>query len=385
MKLSAQFHSKDSIKINTRLEDNTPLGNKYNFDAPLLLMASGLAITSFDHRMDNIRDLNYPNFHQGYDDYTQYLPAALMFSLKAAGVKSKSSWKDMLISDALSVAIVAASVNSIKYSVKRLRPDGSAYNSFPSGHTATAFMTATMLHKEYGHRNPWYSIGAYLCAGATGFTRHLNNRHWLGDIFMGAGIGSMSVELAYLLNDVIFKTPHSTTFFIPQNTRDLKPSFISYNLGIRNHLTADKDEFKMTGGSMIAIEGAYYPFKKIGFGGMIGMTSYQCKKENVGTVFLYGNYSANLGIYHSEPISKCFRIENKALIGGIFNSKTSIINGNLPKNAKLNYTIGTSFAYWTNENLQFKLFCDYILTPNFIESTSLQELSIGLSTKLMLD
>ena len=60
----------------------------------------------------------------------------------------------MLVSDAFSAGLMAIAVNSLKYTCRVRRPDGSSRNSFPSGHTATAFMTATMLHKEYGHRSP---------------------------------------------------------------------------------------------------------------------------------------------------------------------------------------------------------------------------------------
>lgn len=56
----------------------------------------------------------------------------------------------MLVSDAFSATLLAAAVNGIKYTAKVPRPDGSSRNSFPSGHTAVAFMGATILHKEYG-------------------------------------------------------------------------------------------------------------------------------------------------------------------------------------------------------------------------------------------
>jgi hypothetical protein len=100
---------------------------------------------------------------------------------------------------------MAAMVNGVKYSVQRLRPDESAYNSFPSGHTATAFMTATMLHKEYEGRSPWFSIGGYTLATLTGVSRVLNNRHWLTDVLAGAAIGIGSVHLGYFITDKIFK------------------------------------------------------------------------------------------------------------------------------------------------------------------------------------
>lgn len=145
------------------------------------------------------------SFHHDFDDYLQYMPAVAMVGLKACGVESRSSWGRMLVSDAFSAGVMAIAVNSLKYSCRVMRPDGSTRNSFPSGHTATAFMMATMLHKEYGHRSPWYSIGGYTLATATGVGRMLNNRHWMSDVMVGAGIGILAAELGYYLADLIFK------------------------------------------------------------------------------------------------------------------------------------------------------------------------------------
>ena len=119
-----------------------------------------------DFRMNIDRDLYilrndlFPNLHYEFDDFLQYAPAGVMLGLKAFGYQCRTNWTGMLVSDAFSAAIMAATVNGLKYTVQRPRPDGSSFNSFPSGHTATAFMTATMLHKEYGWRSPWFSIGS---------------------------------------------------------------------------------------------------------------------------------------------------------------------------------------------------------------------------------
>ena len=78
-------------------------------------------------------------------------------------------------------------------------PDGSAWNSFPSGHTATAFTGAHLLYREYKSLSPWIGIAGYAAATATGVMRILNRRHWLSDVVTGAGIGIASVEIAYLL------------------------------------------------------------------------------------------------------------------------------------------------------------------------------------------
>ena len=118
-----------------------------------------------------------------------------MVGMKACGYESRSSWGRMLASDAFPAGVMAIAVNSLKYSIGRLRPDGTSYNSFPSGHTATAFMTASMLHMEYGWRSPWFSIGGYAAAAVTGVSRIMNNRHWMTDVVAGAAIGIGSTDI----------------------------------------------------------------------------------------------------------------------------------------------------------------------------------------------
>ena len=174
----------------------------------LTFMGAGTAhaqYNRFDSDINSLRNSSLQNFRFTYDDYLQYSPAGLMVLMKACGYESMSSWPRMLVSDALSVGIMATAVNGLKYTVQRPRPDGSANNSFPSGHTATAFMSATMLYKEYGWRSPWFSIGGYTIAAATGVSRILNNKHWMTDIAAGAAIGIGSVHLGYYLSDLLFK------------------------------------------------------------------------------------------------------------------------------------------------------------------------------------
>ena len=146
------------------------------------------------------------NFKTGIDDYTQYFGPAMTVGLKLGGYEGRSDWGRLLASAAMSYGIMAGFVNGIKYTASEMRPDGSTANSWPSGHTATSFVGATMLHKEYGlTRSPWFSVAGYGVATATGVMRILNNRHWISDVLSGAGIGIMSTELGYALSDVIFK------------------------------------------------------------------------------------------------------------------------------------------------------------------------------------
>ena len=160
--------------------------------------------TNWDEDIAALRGLAAPGFDCKADDYIQYAPAVVMMGMKACGYESRTGWGQMLVSDVFSIAIMAGVVNALKYGIDRTRPNG--YDvSFPSGHTATAFMTAALLDKEYGWRSPWFSIGGYTAAAFVGVSRILNNRHWMSDIASGAAIGIGSVHLGYYLSDLIFK------------------------------------------------------------------------------------------------------------------------------------------------------------------------------------
>lgn len=133
------------------------------------------------------------------DDITQYVPAASVYLLNLSGIKGKHNFKDRTIILGMASLFTAASVNAIKYTAKVERPDKSAFNSFPSGHTAVAFMGAEFLWQEYKDVSIWYGIGGYTVAAATGALRMYNNKHWIGDVAFGAGIGILSTKLAYIL------------------------------------------------------------------------------------------------------------------------------------------------------------------------------------------
>ena len=89
--------------------------------------------------------------------------------------------------------------DELKYTVREQRPDKSGRNSFPSGHTAAAFMGAEFLWQEYKDVSPWYGIGGYVIAAGTGALRAWNNKHWVWDVVFGAGLGMLCTKLAYRL------------------------------------------------------------------------------------------------------------------------------------------------------------------------------------------
>ena len=273
------------------------------------IFAAGWAIKG-DKAMFRVNDKNgksntqlLTDFKTSIDDYTQYFGPALTVGLKLGGYEGRSDWPRFAASAAMSYGIMAALVNGIKYTAKEMRPDGSTANSWPSGHTATSFVGATILHKEYGlTRSPWFSVAGYGVATATGVMRVLNNRHWVSDVLSGAGIGIMSTELAYAISDVFFKGKGLLRNDLVGDINN--PSFFSIsmglglggkNIGFDANDVVNKEAFEAVGyvfdgddednnlginfraATVVDAEGAYFINKYVGFGGRLRVRAMSAK------------------------------------------------------------------------------------------------------------
>jgi len=165
-----------------------------------LFVAGGLAFTNngfwSDDAWQDARNRSFPDFRTKVDDYLIFAPIAAVYGLELAGVRGKHSIRDrtaiLLKAELMGFALVAP----LKAVTNRQRPNGENDESFPSGHTAQGFISATFLHREYGHLSPWYSIGGYTLAASVGALRILNNKHYLSDVLFGAGIGILVTNLA---------------------------------------------------------------------------------------------------------------------------------------------------------------------------------------------
>lgn len=75
--------------------------------------------------------------------------------------------------------------------------------SMPSGHTSTAFATATSLSLAYPK---WYVVApSFVWAGAIGYSRMHLGVHYPSDVLAGALVGSGSAYLTYKANQWINK------------------------------------------------------------------------------------------------------------------------------------------------------------------------------------
>jgi len=198
-------HSFAQISPAESFEEPQDLGfNYHSLIIPSLLIGYGI-IGLESH---TLRDINFEvkeevNEHIDrkftIDDFAQYAPMLSVYSLNSMGVQGYHDFggRTMVLSTAY--LIMGVTVNGLKKLTHIQRPDGSTYNSFPSGHTATAFMGAEFLRQEYSDVSIWYGVAGYLVAAGTGAFRIYNDRHWLTDVLAGAGIGILSTKIAYWL------------------------------------------------------------------------------------------------------------------------------------------------------------------------------------------
>jgi len=104
----------------------------------------------------------------------------------------KENWK----SHARALIWESALVFAMKYSFGRPRPGNSKnVHSFPSGHTATAFATATSLTYSYGWKT---GMLVYPVAVVVGLSRLADDAHWGSDVVAGAFVGFIMARASVL-------------------------------------------------------------------------------------------------------------------------------------------------------------------------------------------
>lgn len=169
---------------------------------PATLIATGIVSATLfteqvKYKIVAERNQHLPDFRTSVDNYLQYAPIPIVYGLDALGFKARNDVLNRSLILLKGEALMFVTVNILKQSTKERRPDGSNLYSFPSGHTAQAFAAATFLSEEYKTRYTWMPYLAYSMAGTTGLLRMANNRHFISDVLMGAGLGILSMKASY--------------------------------------------------------------------------------------------------------------------------------------------------------------------------------------------
>ena len=165
---------------------------------PALLTTTGTVISAtqwLHNQIDgNIHTWTQLDGHARFEaeNVLQYVPISSV-------LESKHNWRDLVCLGSGAALLNVALSNSLKYIYRAERPYPGVYNSFPSGHTITAFFGAEMLRREYGEEYPGIAIAGYTVATSVGLLRMYNNRHWASDVLAGAGLGILCTSLMYWL------------------------------------------------------------------------------------------------------------------------------------------------------------------------------------------
>lgn len=184
---------------------------------PSALMISGALLNgngkeSVKNEIAEERNEYMRNFSTRADNFLQFSPIAIAYSLDALGYRSKTDLPNRTAILLKGELAMTGSVFLLKSLTHQLRPDKSGYNSFPSGHTAQAFAAATFLSEEYKGRFKWMPYAAYSIAGSVGVMRIVNNKHYISDVLFGAGLGFLSMKASYWTHQYKWKTRKTKQF-----------------------------------------------------------------------------------------------------------------------------------------------------------------------------
>ena len=162
----------------------------------LILPASLITVGAIGTAIDGMNDFHLFSRKDSVkkiriDDYMEWGMLGWVFVCDLMG-KEKHNWVDQLCLVAIAEGFNAAMTRTVKYTV------GGGPHSFPSGHTANAFLGAHVAWKEFKDSCPVLAYSGYALATFVACSRLYNNRHWVADVIAGAGFGILSVELAYL-------------------------------------------------------------------------------------------------------------------------------------------------------------------------------------------
>jgi len=165
--------------------------------------------------LDNINpDVPSSSLWKNVSSSVYPIALATPFSMLAVGYIQKDKKLQQKGWDVVGAVFINTVITQgLKYSINRARPyekypafvhphDIESDASFPSGHTSTAFATATSLSINF---KKWYVVvPAYAYAASVGYSRLYLGEHYPTDVFAGALVGAGSAYLGHWLNKKMF-------------------------------------------------------------------------------------------------------------------------------------------------------------------------------------
>ncbi len=178
--LSPQFKEENINRVAQKLVD----------DPSLSLWAAGtISVLHFQQYDNEYRD-NWKDHQQmstSVADVGNFLGSGVATVVIIAAQYNWDSDTQNWKSHARALVWETAAVTALKFSFGKQRPgDKNSYVSFPSGHTSTAFATATSLTYAYGWKA---AVIAYPLAAMVGASRMADDMHWISDVVGGAFLG----------------------------------------------------------------------------------------------------------------------------------------------------------------------------------------------------
>ncbi|PCI06420.1 MAG: hypothetical protein COB81_00690 [Flavobacteriaceae bacterium] len=193
------------ISINALSQDNDKTNKKNTFKKailPVSLITLGFLLNKSALEKDihkSILKTVKTDYHTNIDDYLVLSPAAIAVAANFAGVAAKNHWFDQGKNVFLATASTYLITTGLKSMIHKTRPNGNNTNSMPSGHSSMAFATSTVLYEEYKNTNKTIAYSGFATSTAVIYFRMANNKHWISDTLIGAGIGIGVAKLVYLI------------------------------------------------------------------------------------------------------------------------------------------------------------------------------------------
>jgi membrane-associated phospholipid phosphatase len=200
----------------------------HNWETRLLLWIIIFILMGICHRVDAqstdiklLRTINTPHkllldgMFKGVSNSVYFVVVGVPLTIGTIGtIKHENKYLETTIFLISSTAVTMGLTDILKYKFNRERPfykypdilnKSGVYNldpSFPSGHTASTFNTATLLSLYYPK---WYIIvPSFIYAGSVGYSRMYLGVHYPSDVLAGAVLGAGTAWLTYYIDKKLF-------------------------------------------------------------------------------------------------------------------------------------------------------------------------------------